>query len=46
MDVLHIPAGYVSSIQAMQESSKLVVMADYLLGVVDDEYRYDINYDQ
>lgn len=44
MDVLHIPVGYISSIQAMQENSKLVVMSDYLLGDVDDEYRYDINY--
>lgn len=44
MDVLYIPAGYISSIQAVQESSKLVVMSDYLLGSIKDEYRYDIKY--
>ncbi|MDA9316904.1 sugar epimerase [Polaribacter sp.] len=44
MDVLHVPAGYISSIQAVQENSKLVAMSDYLLGSIQDEYKYDINY--
>ncbi|MDX1828786.1 MAG: WxcM-like domain-containing protein [Lutibacter sp.] len=44
LDVLHIPAGYVSSIQAMEIGSKLNVMANYLLGEIKDEYRYDANY--
>jgi len=44
MDVLHIPKGYVSSIQSKEEGSKLLVMSDYFLGEVQDEYRFDINY--
>jgi dTDP-4-dehydrorhamnose 3,5-epimerase-like enzyme len=44
MDILHVPQGYVSSIQALEESSKLLLMSDYLLGEIVDEYRYDINY--
>lgn len=44
LDVLHIPKGYVSSIQALEEFSKLLVMADYLLGELNDEYKYPQNY--
>jgi dTDP-4-dehydrorhamnose 3,5-epimerase-like enzyme len=44
LDVLHIPAGYVSSIQAVEEKSKLVVMSDYHLGEINDEFRYALNY--
>lgn len=44
LDVLHIPAGYVSSIQALEEKSKLVVMSDYHLGEINDEYRYPTDY--
>ncbi|MBQ0909628.1 WxcM-like domain-containing protein [Flavobacterium sp. F-328] len=44
MDVLHVPSGYVSSIQSLEKSSKLLLMSDYLLGDINDEYRYDINY--
>lgn len=44
LDILHIPRGYVSSIQSLEESSKLLVMADYLLGEVNDEYRFDAEY--
>jgi dTDP-4-dehydrorhamnose 3,5-epimerase-like enzyme len=44
LDVLHIPAGYVSSVKAMENDSKLLVMADYLLGKINDEYRYPDNY--
>lgn len=44
LDVLHIPAGYVSSIQSLEEGSKLLVMADYLLGELEDEYRYQSDY--
>jgi dTDP-4-dehydrorhamnose 3,5-epimerase-like enzyme len=44
MDVLHVPAGYVSSIQALEPSSKLLLMSDYALGEIEDEYRFDINY--
>ncbi len=44
LDVLHIPAGYVSSIQALEEKSKLVVMSDYHLGEINDEFRYPTDY--
>ena len=43
-DVLHVPKGYVSSIQSLEEGSKLLVMSDYLLGEIQDEYRFDIDY--
>ncbi|RTZ00889.1 sugar epimerase [Flavobacterium sp. RSP49] len=44
LDILHIPQGYVSSIQALKAGAKLLVMADYLLGEIQDEYRFDIDY--
>jgi dTDP-4-dehydrorhamnose 3,5-epimerase-like enzyme len=44
LDILNIPAGYISSIQALEEKSKLVVMADYYLGELNDEFRYPNNY--
>ena len=44
LDVLHIPAAYVSSIQALEENSKLVVMSDYHLGEIRDEFRYPTDY--
>ncbi len=43
-DILHIPAGYISSLQALEEESKLVVMADYHLGELNDEFRYPTDY--
>ncbi|MDC3350520.1 WxcM-like domain-containing protein [Flavobacteriaceae bacterium] len=44
MNVLHIPNGYVSCIQAIENNSKLLVMADYSIDEIKDEYRYDLNY--
>jgi dTDP-4-dehydrorhamnose 3,5-epimerase-like enzyme len=44
LDVLHIPAGYVSSIQSLEKGSKLLVMADYLMGELEDDYRYEADY--
>jgi dTDP-4-dehydrorhamnose 3,5-epimerase-like enzyme len=44
LDVLHIPQGYISSIQALEPEAKLLVMADYLLGEINDEYRFDADY--
>jgi len=44
LNVLHVPAGYATSIQAISHDSKLLVMADYFLGELKDDYRYDINY--
>lgn len=43
-DVLHIPPGYISSIRSLTDDAKLLVMADYGLGEVKDEYRYDPGY--
>lgn len=40
LDVLYVPNGYITSIQAMECNSKLTVMADYALGDVDDDYRF------
>jgi hypothetical protein len=44
MNVLYVPSAYVSSIQALEASSKLLVMADYLLGEIVDEDRFDLDY--
>ncbi|NCO64830.1 MAG: sugar epimerase [Flavobacteriia bacterium] len=44
LEVLHVPQGYVSNIQSLEEGSKLLVMADYLLGEIKDEYRFDVDY--
>lgn len=44
LNILHIPAGHITAIQALETNSKLLVMADYGLGVVKDEYRYPLNY--
>ena len=44
LEVLHVPQGYVNSIQSLEEGSKLLVMADYLLGEINDEYRYEKDY--
>ncbi|SEV94554.1 WxcM-like, C-terminal [Chryseobacterium wanjuense] len=44
LDVLHIPKGYVSAIQSREEKSRLLVMADYFLGEIADDYRFPIDY--
>ncbi|MCX8531522.1 WxcM-like domain-containing protein [Chryseobacterium luquanense] len=41
---LHIPAGCITAIQSKSEGSKLLVLADYGLGEIADEYRFDLNY--
>lgn len=43
LDVLHIPSGYISCIQATDKNSKLLVMADYFLGQISDEFRYNLD---
>lgn len=43
-EVLHIPSGYITSIQALEEGSKLMSMSDYRMGELQDEYRFDIQY--
>ncbi|MFN4362646.1 WxcM-like domain-containing protein [Chryseobacterium hispalense] len=44
LDVLHVPKGYASAIQSRDENSRLLVMADYSLGEIADDYRFPINY--
>lgn len=44
LDVLHVPSGYVTSIQSLEKGSKLMVMADYLFGELEDEYRFTDDY--
>ncbi|WP_160136412.1 WxcM-like domain-containing protein [Chryseobacterium sp. c4a] len=44
LNILHIPQGYVSAIETKEEKSKLLVMADYSLGEIDDNYRFPIDY--
>lgn len=44
LDVLHVPSGYISSIQSLEEGSKLLVMADYRLNEIIDDFRFPLNY--
>lgn len=44
LDVLYVPRGYVSKIQSLKPSAKLLVMADYSMGEVKDDYRYALDY--
>lgn len=41
---LQIPAGNITAIQALEKESKLLVLADFALGEVQDEYRFPIDY--
>lgn len=41
---LHIPSGYITAIQSQKKGSKLLVLADYGLGEINDEYRYNLDY--
>jgi len=42
--VLHVPGGYISSIQSMIKSSVLLAMSDYKLNEIQDEYKFSQNY--
>ncbi|MCS3531766.1 WxcM-like domain-containing protein [Chryseobacterium sp. JUb7] len=44
LNIIHIPKGYVTAIQAIEKGSKLLVMADYSLGEIVDVYRFPIDY--
>lgn len=44
LDILNVPKGYITSIQALEENSKLMVLSDYSMWEVNDDYRFDINY--
>lgn len=43
LDMLHVPGGYVSCIQSLENNSKLLVMADYSIGEIIDEYKFSID---
>ena len=43
LDFLHVPSGYISCIQSKEENSKLLVMADFSAGEINDEYRYALD---
>jgi dTDP-4-dehydrorhamnose 3,5-epimerase-like enzyme len=44
LTILHIPAGHITAIQALEHGSKMLVMADYGIGELKDEYRYELDY--
>lgn len=44
LDVLHVPAGHITAIEAIENRSALLVMSDYLLGAVKDEFRFPLSY--
>ncbi len=44
LEISHIPSGYISSIKATTDDARLLVMADYLLGEIKDEYRFPLDY--
>jgi hypothetical protein len=44
LDVLHVPKGYVSAIRSLEEGSKLLIMADYRLNEISDEFRFPFDY--
>lgn len=42
LNVLHIPSGYATCIQSNELESKLLVMADYNVGEINDEYKFTL----
>lgn len=44
LDILHVPNGYVSSIQALSIGSRLLVLADHSLNEISDEFRFPFDY--
>lgn len=44
LDYLHIPSGCITAIKSLEKESKLLVLADFALGEIQDEYRFPIDY--
>lgn len=44
LDYLHIPSGCITAIKSLESESKLLVLADFALGEIQDEYRFPIDY--
>lgn len=42
LDILHIPSGFLTGIKALEENSQLLVMADFKLGEINDEYKFPL----
>ena len=42
LDVLHIPSGFLSHIKALQDNAQLLVLADYKLKEIADEYKFPL----
>ena len=40
---LHVPGGCITAIQAREPKSKLLVLADYAIGEIQDEYRFPLD---
>ena len=44
LDILHIPAGYVCKIKSLEEAGKLMIMANFGLYEIDDDYEFASDY--
>ena len=44
LNVLHIPSGYLTSIEALDDNSILLAMSDYGLNEINDDYKFPNNY--
>lgn len=43
-DILHIPGGFVTAIQALEDHAKLLIFANYDLNEIQDEFRFPSDY--
>jgi len=43
LSFLHVPHGHITAIRACNQDNKLLVLADYNLNEIQDEYRFDLN---
>lgn len=41
LETILIPPGYVTSIQSLEKKSKLLVMSDYQMNEIDDDYKFE-----
>ena len=44
LDILHVPKGYITSLQSLDKSARLMAMSDYRLGEIEDEQRFEQTY--
>ena len=44
LNVLHIPSGYLTSIEALDDNSILLAMSDYGLNEINDDYKFPDKY--